>query len=96
MRRLATAQETIADPRSVAIPSFVDDTASAGIDSVYSGDWQYMVGGGVAAFDCIGDGFPSLFFAGGLGLAKFYRNVSERGGAQCASSFRRAASNSTR
>ena len=40
-----------------------------------------MVGGGVAAFDCMGDGFPSLLFAGGEAPAKFYRNVSERGGA---------------
>ena len=77
----AAAQETIADPAAVAIPHFVDVTASAGIDSVYSGEWQYMVGGGVAAFDCSGDGFPSLFFAGGEGTAKFYRNVSQRGGA---------------
>jgi hypothetical protein len=81
LARSAAAQETFADPRSVAIPSFVDDTVDAGIDSVYSGEWQYMVGGGVAAFDCSGDGFPSLFFAGGEAPAKFYRNVSARGGA---------------
>ena len=40
---------------SVAIPSFVEETASAGIDSVYAGEWEYMVGGGVATFDCNGD-----------------------------------------
>ena len=78
--RAASAQETIADPKSVAIPHFADETASAGIDSVYKGEWQYMVGGGVAVFDCAGDGFPSLFFAGGEAPAKFYRNVSKRGG----------------
>jgi hypothetical protein len=78
---IAAAQETIADPSAVVIPKFVDETAAAGIDSVYAGQWQYMVGGGVAAFDCMGDGFPSLFFAGGEAPAKFYRNVSERGGA---------------
>ena len=33
------------------VPLFVEETATAGIDSVYAGDWEYMVGGGVAAFD---------------------------------------------
>ena len=75
------AQEILADPKAVAIPRFVDDTAGVGLESVYKGDWQYIVGGGVAAFDCMGDGFPSLFFAGGEAPGKFYRNVSARGGA---------------
>ncbi len=81
LARPAPAQETIADPKAVAIPRFADETASAGIDSVYKGEWQYMVGGGVAAFDCAGSGFPSLFFTGGEAKGKFYRNVSARGGA---------------
>src|SRR5947209_7105021 len=62
------------------VPSFVEETKSAGIDSVYAGGWQYMVGGGVASFDCNGDGFPDLLLAGGEGPAKFYRNSSRRGG----------------
>jgi hypothetical protein len=80
LAQTAGAQETIADPNSVAIPKFVDETASAGIDSVYKGEWQYMVGGGVAVFDCSGDGFPDIFLAGGEAPAKFYRNVSKRRG----------------
>ena len=63
-----------------AVPSFVEETASAGIDSVYAGDWQYMVGGGVATFDCNDDGFPDMLLAGGEGKAKFYLNQSTRGG----------------
>ena len=51
--------------KSGAIPSFVEETQSAGIDSVYKGQWQYMVGGGVATFDCNGDGFPDMLLAGG-------------------------------
>jgi enediyne biosynthesis protein E4 len=77
---MAAAQETIADPSAVVIPKFVDVTGSAGIDSVYKGEWQYMVGGGVAVFDCSGDGFPDILLSGGEAPAKFYRNVSKRGG----------------
>ena len=67
--------------QSLAVPSFVDETRSAGIDSVYAGQWQYMVGGGVATFDCNDDGFPDMLLPGGEGKAKFYRNTSTRGGA---------------
>lgn len=63
-----------------AIPTFVEETASAGIDSTYTGEWQYMVGGGVATFDCNGDGFPDMLLAGGEAPAKFYRNTSKQGG----------------
>ena len=66
---------------TVAIPSFVEETKSAGINSVYSGEWEYMVGGGVAIFDCNGDGFADMLLAGGTSRAKFYRNTSTRGGA---------------
>ena len=34
-----------------------------------------MVGGGVAAFDCTGDGFPDLLLSGGSAPAKFYLNI---------------------
>lgn len=64
-----------------AVPSFVEETASAGIDSIYAGEWEYMVGGGVAAFDCNDDGFPDMLLAGGEKPAKFYRNASSAGGA---------------
>ena len=64
-----------------AVPSFSDETQSAGIASVYGGEWEYMVGGGAAAFDCNEDGFPDLMLAGGENPATFYRNASPRGGA---------------
>ena len=64
----------------LAVPTFVEETRSAGIDSVYAGDWQYMVGGGVATFDCNDDGFPDMFLAGGEKPGTFYRNASKRGG----------------
>jgi hypothetical protein len=63
------------------VPTFVEDTAGAGIDSAYAGEWQYMVGGGVATFDCNDDGFDDMLLAGGTSPARFYRNRSARGGA---------------
>ena len=63
------------------IPRFVEETRSSGIVSSYEGEWEYMVGGGVAAFDCSGDGFPDLAFSGGAADASLWRNVSDQGGA---------------
>ncbi|WP_421692822.1 CRTAC1 family protein [Aestuariivirga sp.] len=62
------------------VPHFTEETASSGIDSVYSGEWQYMVGGGTAVFDCNGDGFQDVLIAGGEKPARFYVNQSKRGG----------------
>ena len=62
-------------------PKYVEETASSGVDTAYMGEWQYMVGGGVATFDCSGDGFPDMFIAGGTAPAAFYLNESTRGGA---------------
>ncbi len=64
-----------------AIPVFTSETATAGLDTVYQGDWDYMVGGGVATFDCSGDGFPEVFLSGGAGPSGLYLNRSQRGGA---------------
>src|SRR5919198_5294460 len=75
---LATAHAGESAPR---IPSFVEETASSGINSSYDGEWEFMVGGGAAVFDCNGDGFEDLLLAGGTSPAKFYRNASTRGGA---------------
>ena len=30
------------------VPGFGEETKTSGIDSVYAGEWQYMVGGGAA------------------------------------------------
>lgn len=71
---------TAAPAAEPLVPTFVEQTESSGIVSAYEGGWEYMVGGGVAAFDCSGDGFPDLAFAGGAAPASLWLNASEAGG----------------
>ena len=69
------------DASGGAAPHFVDDTPPSGIDHRYDGEFEYFVGGGVAAFDCDGDGRDELFLAGGTEPAALYHNDSPTGGA---------------
>ena len=57
-------------------PRFAEVAAAAGVSHVYTGDWPYIVGGGVATFDCDHDGDADLFFAGGAEPSALFRNVS--------------------
>ena len=66
---------------ALGAPHFVEEAASAGINQTYAGGGNFPVGGGVAVFDCNGDGKPDLFLAGGAGPAAIYRNDSPVGGA---------------
>ncbi len=66
---------------ALGAPRLVDETASAGIDQVYDGGPTFAVGGGVAVFDCSGDGKPEVYVAGGSNPASLYRNDSPVGGA---------------
>jgi enediyne biosynthesis protein E4 len=63
------------------IPHYEEVTQSSGLTSIYAGDYYFMVGGGVATFDCNADGFPDVLTAGGENKASFFRNISKRGGA---------------
>lgn len=88
MKRIAStllAPVFLAGPAFAAdppiVPRFAEETKTSGIDSVYAGEWQYMVGGGAAVFDCNGDGFEDVLIAGGEKPATFYVNKSARGGA---------------
>lgn len=92
MMRLLLGLSLLAAPalgQEPAIPRFAEVTDSAGIESIFSGEWEYMVGGGVAVFDCDGNRLPDMMLAGGTAPAKFYRNTTAVGGAL---SFAEAAS----
>ena len=62
------------------IPHFIEETDTAGLQVRFEGEGEYMVGGGVATFDCDGDGLPEVYLTAGVNKAKFYRNRSARGG----------------
>ena len=62
------------------IPHFIEETDTAGLQVRFEGEGEYMVGGGVATFDCDGDGLPEVYVTAGVNKAKFYRNRSARGG----------------
>jgi hypothetical protein len=61
-------------------PKFVDETVASGVTQTYDGNSTFSVGGGVAVFDCNGDGRPDMFLAGGSNPAALYRNDSSTGG----------------
>ncbi|MFN4130756.1 MAG: FG-GAP repeat domain-containing protein, partial [Paracoccaceae bacterium] len=63
------------------VPQFVEETAASGLSHAFTGEWEFMVGGGVAAFDCNGDAVPDLAVSGGTGPAALFVNQSASGGA---------------
>ena len=62
-----------------AVPAFTPETG--GIDHIYAGEWEFIVGGGVAVFDCDADGRQDMVMAGGTNPAVLYHNLSGTGGA---------------
>ncbi len=62
------------------IPLMREEAAAAGLKNIYDGPFEFFVGGGGAALDCDGSGFPSVFLAGGKNPAKLFVNKSTSGG----------------
>lgn len=78
---LAAGAQEGPPPRPVT-PIFQEEQADeSGVSTVYDGDWEFMVGGGVSTFDCDDDGFPDMLLPGGSGKSVFYHNESRKGGA---------------
>ncbi|MCD2174463.1 CRTAC1 family protein [Rhizobium sp. C4] len=77
----AVLSEDAPVPRPLT-PIFQEEQAAeSGVDTVYNGDWEFMVGGGVSTFDCDDDRFPDMLLPGGSGKSVFYHNESKKGGA---------------
>jgi len=70
----------LADPLNADVPVLHEEADAAGLHQTYDGPWEHFVGGGGAAFDCDGSGFPSVFLAGGKNPAKLFVNKSSHGG----------------
>ena len=68
------------DTLQMDIPLMSEQAVQAGVEHVYSGPWEYFVGGGAASFDCNGDRFPDLALAGGEHAAALYVNRGVPGG----------------
>ena len=77
----AVGVSSLAQEAVPLVPRFIDETQSSGVSSRFDGEWEFMVGGGVAVFDCNDDLFPDMYIAGGTNKATLYRNISATGGA---------------
>ena len=56
------------------VPRFVAENGA--LPHSFIGEWEFMVGGGVATFDCSGDGLPEVFLSGGTAPAALFLNES--------------------
>ncbi len=84
MRILPLLATLLAQPalaQDPVIAPFTEETVPSGFIHRFTGEWEFMVGGGTAVFDCSGDGLPDVFAAGGTAPAALFRNDSARGGA---------------
>ncbi len=62
------------------VPLFIEESERAGLQSRFDGEDEYLVGGGLATFDCDNDGLPEVYITAGVNRSKFYRNKTQRAG----------------
>ena len=67
----ATLFLMLAGPAAAAEPRFEPVAVPS---HVYAGGWEHFVGGGLAVFDCDGDGLPEMLAAGGENPMTLLRN----------------------
>jgi enediyne biosynthesis protein E4 len=78
--RAAVVQPEPKPPTAAEPPRFVEEARAAGLEHSYGGEFEFFVGGGVAAFDCDSDGRSDVYTAGGVNPAGLFRNRSAVGG----------------
>lgn len=77
MRKVTAAACLLAQAAAVqAAPEFADLSETLPVTHVYDGGWAHFVGGGVAVFDCDGNGFPDIFAAGGEAPSHLFVNAT--------------------
>ncbi|HEY8436973.1 MAG TPA: CRTAC1 family protein [Candidatus Limnocylindrales bacterium] len=75
---LGAGRDTPSQP--LGPPQFTEETATAGLAQTYDGPLAYFTGGGIAVFDCDGDGRPDAYVAGGTNPAALFHNDSATAG----------------
>ena len=79
----ACAPAAVTPTAALGSPTFAEETAS-GVEHTYDGGAAFSVGGGVAVFDCNGDGKPDPFLLAAPIRARCIRTRA-RSAARCAS-----------
>ncbi|HSL76899.1 MAG TPA: CRTAC1 family protein [Candidatus Limnocylindrales bacterium] len=79
--RLIGSRPAVSGGGMASAPHLVEEGVAAGVSHRFGGDVEYLVGGGLATFDCDGNGLADMYIAGGADRAALFRNASPIAGA---------------